>query len=165
MKLKKLLNEIGVVGGIVEMKPIGGIVSKNPVQRKQEVVNDTPPSDEPEINSDQLKEVLQKISEYNKLREKISCSKNIMEAANALHEISTHSESLILRELKKQQESSGKDDAWLHKESVTRHCKQLKQLSESFIRESKKAYESVRSLESLYEDIGKLVEVYFDIND
>lgn len=168
MKLKKLLNEIGISGGLINTSlPF----SSNTIEEKfVKPTNeyDKTNVDPNNISQDSLREVLKKISEYNTLREKVSCSESILESANSLNEIATHAESIILRELKKQEESSkhnksNQSGLWMEANTAKRHCNELKKLNLEYNKHARKVYESIRILEGLYEDAGKILETYFEI--
>jgi hypothetical protein len=121
----------------------------------KEFYNDSP-FESPAITEEQRSQVLELVSKYNTYREHIGVTpKNLVEVANEIGKMVSMAEHFCLSETAE----------WFDHAVVQRDMKRIKEDAKEFYKVAK-AYQSQRDqLNSLYENIGKGLERYFEIAD
>jgi chaperonin cofactor prefoldin len=101
------------------------------------------------------KHFLEIISTYNQHREGISRKSDIRQVAETLGGIADAAQEYTLRE--------GGD--WFDRVTIKRNMNELKKLQTSFEKEAVEAQSQQQRLEALYEDMGHVLQRYFEIAD
>ena len=101
------------------------------------------------------KHFLEIISTYNQHREGMSRKSDIMQIAETLGGIADAAQEYTLRE--------GGD--WFDRVTIKRNMNELKKLQTSFEKEAVEAQSQQQRLEALYEDMGHVLQRYFEIAD
>ena len=108
-----------------------------------------------QLPSNLKKHFLEIISTYGQHRESISRKSDIRQVAETLGAIADAASEYTLRE--------GGD--WFDRVTIKRNMKELKSLHEKFQKESLEAKAQEQRLEALYEDMGHVLNRYFEIAD
>ena len=135
IKLKDLLKEVRVAGGVV---------SHNPWIKENE--------DTPQIN---VKELVSKIGNYNSIGESIYGSGKLKEVAESLSAIAEGAAQHTLSET----------DDMFDKVTVSRNMKELTGLSKQFGKVAMEANSLQERMTGLYEDMGNILGRYYKINE
>ena len=122
---------------------------------KESWLNDKAKSDRPVLNTEQKAGILRKIAEYNKYSKAIYNENDLIQIANDLSEMAENAEMLALSETEDQ----------FDKITVTRNMKELKNLSSQFAKSATEAQGFNQRLTGLYEDMGTILNRYFDIQE
>ena len=108
--------------------------------------------DRPKVNKH---EVIEGVKNYNRLGKSFYSGGNVLETAKQLTQIAQAAHNHIL----------GEQDDWFDKVSVTRNMKTLKGNVMEFQKTAKEAHMLNQRLTGLYEDIGHVLNRYYDINE
>ena len=135
IKLKDLLKE---------MRVAGGVVSHNPWLKEED--------DTPQIN---VKELVSSIGNYNSLGEQIYGKGNLKEVAETLSSIAEGAAQHTLSEV----------DDMFDKVTVSRNMKELTGLSKQFEKVASEANALQERMTGLYEDMGNILGRYYSINE
>ena len=100
-------------------------------------------------------EVIEGVKNYNKLGKSFYSTSGILETAKQLTQIAQAAHNHIL----------GENDDWFDKVSVNRNMKTLKSSVNEFKKAAKEAHGLNQRLTGLYEDIGHVLNRYYDINE
>lgn len=118
-------------------------------------LNDKVRSDKPTLTKEQKAEILNKIAEYNRYAKAIYNENDLIQIANELSEMAENAELLTISETEDQ----------FDKITVTRNMKELKNLSSQFAKSATEAQAFKQRLTGLYEDMGVILNRYFDIQE
>ena len=147
-KLKKLIKEnFSVVGGVVSTPAINqgyGSLSQIVKEKYGESSNNQ------RVSSEQLSEALRS---YNKLGESLYQQQTLKETAKSLSQIAEMAASHTLQET----------EDWFDKVTVSRNMKELTNHSKSFSKIAEEASSVQQRLAGLYEDMGNILNRYYDI--
>ena len=151
IKLKKLLKEfhtISLAGGVVSKPAFHTDMSLSKMVKEKygEVESET------KISS---KQILSKIQEFSSLGKSIYKSGDLKETAKTLSDIANSAKVHTLRET----------ENWFDKVTVNRNMKELTNLSKNFGKLSEEASAVQQRLEALYEDMGIVLSLYYDLNE
>ena len=135
IKLKDLLKE---------MRVAGGVVSHNPWVKEEK--------DEPQID---VKELVSKISNFNSIGESIYGKGNLKEVAESLSKIAEGAAQHTLSEV----------DDMFDKVTVSRNMKELTGLSKQFGKVAMEANSLQERMSGLYEDMGHILGRYYQIGE
>ena len=135
IKLKDLLKE---------MRVAGGVVSHNPWLKEED--------DTPQIN---IKELVSSIDNYNSLGEQIYGKGNLKEVAETLSKIAEGARQHTLSET----------DDMFDKVTVSRNMKELTGLSKQFEKVAGEANALQERMTGLYEDMGNILGRYYSIGE
>ena len=135
IKLKDLLKEVRVAGGVV---------SHNPWLKEED--------DTPQIN---VKELVSSIGNYNSLGEQIYGKGNLKEVAETLSSIAEGAAQHTLSEV----------DDMFDKVTVSRNMKELTGLSKQFGKVANEANALQERMSVLYEDMGNILGRYYTIGE
>jgi len=147
-KLKDLLKEnFSLVGGVVSTPAInaGQISLSGIVKEKYGETSETK-----KVSSDQVKEALQN---YNKLGEALYQQQSLKETAKSLSQVAEMAASHTLQET----------EDWFDKVTVSRNMKELTNHSKAFSKIAEEASSVQQRLAGLYEDMGNILNRYYDI--
>ena len=147
-KLKKLIKEnFSIVGGVVSTPAINagyGSLSQIVKEKYGESSNNQ------RVSSEQLSEALRS---YNKLGESLYQQQTLKETAKSLSQIAEMAASHTLQET----------EDWFDKVTVSRNMKELTNHSKSFSKIAEEASSVQQRLAGLYEDMGNILNRYYDI--
>ena len=135
IKLKDLLKE---------MRIAGGVVSKNPWLKEED--------ETPQIN---VKELVESIKNYNSLGEQIYGKGSLKEVAESLSSMAEGAAQHTLSEV----------DDMFDKVTVSRNMKELTNLSKQFGKVAGEANSLQERMRGLYEDMGNILGRYYDISE
>jgi len=148
VKLKDLVKEnFSVVGGVVSTPAINagyGSLSQIVKEKYGESSNTQ------RVSSEQLGEALRS---YNKLGESLYQQQSLKETAKSLSQIAEMAASHTLQET----------EDWFDKVTVSRNMKELTNHSKSFAKIAEEASSVQQRLAGLYEDMGNILNRYYDI--
>jgi len=147
-KLKKLIKEnFSIVGGVVSTPAINagyGSLSQIVKEKYGESSNN------PKVSSKQVSEALKN---YNKLGETLYQQQSLKETAKSLSSIAEMAASHTLQET----------EDWFDKVTVSRNMKELTNHSKAFSKIAEEASSVQQRLAGLYEDMGMILNRYYDI--
>ena len=147
-KLKDLVKEnFSLVGGVVSVPAVNagyGSLSRIVKEKYGES------SETKKVSSDQVKEALQN---YNKLGETLYQQQSLKETAKSLSQVAEMAASHTLQET----------EDWFDKVTVSRNMKELTNHSKAFSKISEEASSVQQRLAGLYEDMGMILNRYYDI--
>ena len=135
IKLKDLLKE---------MRIAGGVVSKNPWLKEED--------ETPQIN---VKELVKSIKNYNSLGEQIYGKGSLKEVAESLSSMAEGAAQHTLSEV----------DDMFDKVTVSRNMKELTNLSKQFGKVAMEANSLQERMSGLYEDMGHILGRYYSIGE
>lgn len=101
------------------------------------------------------KAALEMIGRYNEYGKALRRECNLMEIAQALSEVAKSAERFTMNET----------GDWFDKNTVGRNMKELDRCSGEFAKLAKESYVVEQRMEALYEDMGHVLNRYFDIKD
>jgi len=147
-KLKDLVKEnFSVVGGVVSTPAINeGYGSLTQIVKEKYGES----SETQKVSPEQVKEALQN---YNKLGEALYQQQSLKETAKSLSNIAEMAASHTIQET----------ESWFDKVTVTRNMKELTNHSKSFSKIAEEASSVQQRLAGLYEDMGSILNRYYDI--
>ena len=147
-KLKDLVKEnFSVVGGVVSTPAINaGYGSLTQIVKEKYGES----SGTQKVSSEQVKEALQN---YNKLGEALYQQQSLKETAKSLSNIAEMAASHTIQET----------EDWFDKVTVSRNMKELTNHSKSFSKIAEEASSVQQRLAGLYEDMGSILNRYYDI--
>ena len=147
-KLKDLVKEsFSLVGGVVSIPAVNaGYGSLSQIVKEKYGES----SETQKVSSDQVKEALQN---YNKLGETLYQQQSLKETAKSLSQVAEMAASHTLQET----------EDWFDKVTVSRNMKELTNHSKAFSKISEEASSVQQRLAGLYEDMGMILNRYYDI--
>ena len=147
-KLKDLVKEnFSLVGGVVSTPAINaGYGSLSQIVKEKYGES----SETQKVSPDQVKEALQN---YNKLGEALYQQQSLKETAKSLSQVAEMAASHTLQET----------EDWFDKVTVSRNMKELTNHSKAFSKISEEASSVQQRLAGLYEDMGMILNRYYDI--
>ena len=147
-KLKDLVKEnFSAVGGLVSVPAINaGYGSLSQIVKEKYGES----SETQKVSSKQVKEALQN---YNKLGETLYQQQSLKETAKSLSQVAEMAASHTLQET----------EDWFDKVTVSRNMKELTNHSKAFSKISEEASSVQQRLAGLYEDMGMILNRYYDI--
>ena len=145
-KLKDLVKEnFSVVGGVVSTPAINAGYGS-----LTQIVKEKYGEQTQKVSSKQVSEALQN---YNKLGEALYQQQSLKETAKSLSQIAEMAASHTLQET----------EDWFDKVTVSRNMKELTNHSKAFSKISEEASSVQQRLAGLYEDMGSILNRYYDI--
>jgi hypothetical protein len=147
-KLKDLVKEnFSMIGGVVSTPAINaGYGSLSQIVKEKYGES----SETQKVSSNQVKEALQN---YNKLGETLYQQQSLKETAKSLSQVAEMAASHTLQET----------EDWFDKVTVSRNMKELTNHSKAFSKISEEASSVQQRLAGLYEDMGMILNRYYDI--
>ena len=145
-KLKDLVKEnFSVVGGVVSTPAINAGYGS-----LTQIVKEKYGEQTQKVSSKQVSEALQN---YNKLGEALYQQQSLKETAKSLSQVAEMAASHTLQET----------EDWFDKVTVSRNMKELTNHSKAFSKISEEASSVQQRLAGLYEDMGSILNRYYDI--
>ena len=145
-KLKKLVKEnFSLVGGVVSVPAINAGYGS-----LSQIVKEKYGESTQKVSSEQVSEALKN---YNKLGETLYQQQSLKETAKSLSEIAEMAATHTVQET----------EDWFDKVTVTRNMKELTNHSKSFAKIAEEASSVQQRLAGLYEDMGNILNRYYDI--
>jgi len=144
IQLKKLLEGMNIDGNPV--KPTAPVAPQSSQGKEDKT---------PKMSVDEKKKLVTMVARYNEYGKSVYRETKITEVAKNLQEIADLSEAYAINEC----------GDWFEENTVKRHYQEIKKYSEQFGKLAKEVQIREQQLEALYEDIGKKLEMYFDIDD
>jgi hypothetical protein len=120
-------------------------------QQTQNVATET----SSKLTVEQKRKLAEMVSRYNEYGKMIYREKKITEIAQNLQEISDLAENYALNEC----------GDWFEENIVKRNFQEIKKYCEQFGKLAKETQSKQHQMEALYEDIGHILERYFEIKD
>ena len=105
------------------------------------------------LNSQEKKVLMDKVRKFNEYGKVLRCETALMEMSKTLAEIGQMAESYIM-------EDAGD---YLQAETVKRDFNEVKKITKDFSKLAKECYGGIQQLNALYEDMGRKMERYFEI--
>ena len=145
-KLKDLVKEnFSVIGGVVSVPAVNAGYGS-----LTQIVKEKYGEQTQKVSSKQVKEALQN---YNKLGEALYQQQSLKETAKSLSQIAEMAATHTVQET----------EDWFDKVTVTRNMKELTNHSKAFSKISEEASSVQQRLSGLYEDMGNILNRYYDI--
>ena len=110
-------------------------------------------NDQRKLSPQQKKDLMEKVRKFNEYGKVLRCETALMEMSKTLAEIGQMAESYAMTE-------SGD---YFQAETVKRDFNEVKKITKDFSSLSKECYSGIQQLNALYEDMGRKMERYFEI--
>ena len=110
-------------------------------------------NDQHKLSPQKKKELMEKVRKFNEYGKVLRCETALMEMSNTLSEIGQMAESYAMTE-------SGD---YFQAEVVKRDFNEVKKITKDFSKLSRECYGGLQQLNALYEDMGRKMERYFEI--
>ena len=110
-------------------------------------------NDQQKLSPQQKKDLMEKVRKFNEYGKVLRCETALMEMSKTLAEIGQMAESYAMTE-------SGD---YFQAEVVKRDFNEVKKITKDFSKLSKECYGGLQQLNALYEDMGRKMERYFEI--
>ena len=110
-------------------------------------------NDQQKLTPQQKKDLMEKVRKFNEYGKVLRCETALMEMSKTLAEIGQMAESYAMTE-------SGD---YFQAEVVKRDFNEVKKITKDFSKLSKECYGGLQQLNALYEDMGRKMERYFEI--
>lgn len=112
-------------------------------------------NESPKLSPEQKKKLMEMVSQYNTLGQKLRMESALIETATALSEISELAETYACNEA----------SDWFATEVVKTDFKRARGISETFQKLARECHGKVQQLNALYEDMGHILGRYYEIAD
>jgi len=112
-------------------------------------------NESPKLSPEQKRKLMEMVSQYNSLGQKLRMENALIETAKALSEISELAETYACNEA----------SDWFATEVVKTDFKRAKGISETFQKLARECHGKVQQLNALYEDMGHILGRYYEIAD
>jgi uncharacterized phage infection (PIP) family protein YhgE len=109
----------------------------------------------PKLTAEQKNKLMEMVKNYNALGQKLRMENSLIETATALSEISDLAETYACNEA----------SDWFATEVVKTDFKRARGISETFQKLARECHGKVQQLNALYEDMGHILERYYEIAD
>jgi hypothetical protein len=112
-------------------------------------------NESPKLSPEQKRKLMEMVSNYNQLGQKLKMENSLIETAQALSEITELAETYACNE----------SQDWFATEVVKTDFKRARGISETFQKVAKECHGRVQQLNALYEDMGNILNRYYEIAD
>lgn len=112
-------------------------------------------NESPKLSPEQKRKLMEMVSQYNTLGQKLRMENALIETATALSEISELAETYACNEA----------SDWFATEVVKTDFKRARGISETFQKLARECHGKVQQLNALYEDMGHILGRYYEIAD
>lgn len=112
-------------------------------------------NESPKLSPEQKRKLMEMVSQYNALGQKLRMENALIETATALSEISELAETYACNEA----------SDWFATEVVKQDFKRARGISETFQKLARECHGKVQQLNALYEDMGHILGRYYEIAD
>ncbi len=110
------------------------------------------------LSKEQKKMLQELVYEYNKYNEVLEARKKLMEVANKMGNIGDLSEAYLIEKL---HEGNKDENAWFEEKTIRRNTTDIKKMTAEFKKMAAECDETMRGMQSLYQECGMLLERYF----
>ena len=112
-------------------------------------------NEKPKMTKEEKKAFLEAVSQYHKLGEMVYRNNKLSELAETLSSIVTTAENLTIQE----------SEHWFDNVTVSRHMKQIQEAYKTFEKTAQEMSGMQQRLEAAYEDIGTVLNKYYNVNN
>lgn len=112
-------------------------------------------TEKPKMTKEEKKAFLEAVSQYHKLGEMVYRNNQLSELSETLGNIVTTAENLTMQE----------SEHWFDNVTVSRHMKQLQEAFKVFEKTAGEMSGMQQRLEAAYEDIGTVLNKYYNVNN
>lgn len=112
-------------------------------------------TEKPKMTKEEKKAFLEAVSQYHKLGEMVYRNNQLSELSETLSNIVTTAENLTMQE----------SEHWFDNVTVSRHMKQIQEAYKVFEKTAGEMSGMQQRLEAAYEDIGTVLNKYYNVNN
>ena len=142
IKLTEIAEALGITQQPQSPPPIHQVVGESPAAVKT-------------LTKEEKKALYELVNNYNEYGKVLYEYHQLMKVAENIDKISQYAETYALNEC----------GDWMQENTAIRHFKDLKRMSETFKKNAAKCQQQNSEMVSLYEDMGNILEKYFEIKD
>lgn len=124
------------------------------VPQQPQAVSETP-APVKTLTKEEKKALYELVNNYNEYGKILYEYHQLMKVAENIDKISQYAETYALNEC----------GDWMQENTAVRHFKELKKMSEAFKKNASKCQQQNNEMVSLYEDMGNILEKYFEIKN
>jgi len=140
IKLTEIAETLGIKNQSQSSQPVPQAVGESPAAVKT-------------LTKEEKKALYELVHNYNEYGKVLYEYHQLMKVAENIDKISQYAETYALNEC----------GDWMQENTAIRHFKELKKMSESFKKNAAKCQQQNNEMVSLYEDMGNILEKYFEI--
>ena len=107
------------------------------------------------LSKEEKKALYELVSNYNEYGKVLYEYSQLVKVAENINKITEYAEAYALNEC----------GDWMQENTAVRHFKELKKMAEAFKKSASKCQQQNNEMVSLYEDMGNILEKYFEIKD
>jgi len=142
IKLTEIAEALGIKPEVQSPQPTLQVVGETPAAVKT-------------LTKEEKKALYELVHNYNEYGKVLYEYHQLMKIAENIDKISQYAETYALNEC----------GDWMQENTAIRHFKELKKMSEAFKKNAAKSQQQNNEMVSLYEDMGNILEKYFEIKD
>jgi uncharacterized protein Yka (UPF0111/DUF47 family) len=140
IKLTEIAETLGIKNQSQSSQPVPQAVGESPAAVKT-------------LTKEEKKALYELVHNYNEYGKVLYEYHQLMKVAENIDKISQYAETYALNEC----------GDWMQENTAIRHFKELKKMSEAFKKNAAKCQQQNNEMVSLYEDMGNILEKYFEI--
>jgi len=140
IKLTEIAETLGIKNQPQSPHPVPQTVGESPAPVKT-------------LTKEEKKALYELVQNYNEYGKVLYEYHQLMKVAENIDKISQYAETYALNEC----------GDWMQENTAIRHFKELKKMSEAFKKNAAKCQQQNNEMVSLYEDMGNILEKYFEI--
>jgi hypothetical protein len=140
IKLTEIAETLGIKNQPQSPQPVPQAVGESPAAVKT-------------LTKEEKKALYELVHNYNEYGKVLYEYHQLMKVAENIDKISQYAETYALNEC----------GDWMQENTAIRHFKELKKMSEAFKKNAAKCQQQNNEMVSLYEDMGNILEKYFEI--
>jgi len=140
IKLTEIAETLGIKNQSQSSQPVPQSVGESPAAVKT-------------LTKEEKKALYELVHNYNEYGKVLYEYHQLMKVAENIDKISQYAETYALNEC----------GDWMQENTAIRHFKELKKMSEAFKKNAAKCQQQNNEMVSLYEDMGNILEKYFEI--
>ena len=140
IKLTEIAETLGIKNQPQSPQPVPQTVGESPAPVKT-------------LTKEEKKALYELVHNYNEYGKVLYEYHQLMKVAENIDKISQYAETYALNEC----------GDWMQENTAIRHFKELKKMSEAFKKNAAKCQQQNNEMVSLYEDMGNILEKYFEI--
>jgi uncharacterized protein Yka (UPF0111/DUF47 family) len=140
IKLTEIAETLGIKNQSQSSQPVPQAVGESPAAVKT-------------LTKEEKKALYELVHNYNEYGKVLYEYHQLMKVAENIDKISQYAETYALNEC----------GDWMQENTAIRHFKELKKMSETFKKNAAKCQQQNNEMVSLYEDMGNILEKYFEI--
>lgn len=142
INLKEIAEQLSIIQQPQSPPPSPQVVGESPAPVKT-------------LTREEKKALYELVNNYNEYGKILYEYHNLMKVAENIDKISQYAETYALNEC----------GDWMQENTAIRHFKELKKMSEAFKKTAEKCQQQNNEMVSLYEDMGNILEKYFEIKE